>query len=158
MGANDKVAATFHPFSPLEVATARAYWNALQDQVNRVLANPTVWAALEAHQARQAMPQGLADAVAQWDQALDDAEGVYADTLSDFQADWGTWGRYALSWRMWASLTPGLTYAQVMATGRFILAARFACDWTPREAALVAQALLEGWQERISRSALTGLT
>lgn len=104
------------------------------------------------------LPEQHTQAVAHLDSALDDAEEVYADHLEAFRWDWGTWGKSALSWRLWASLTPGLTQQDVMGTARFILASRFACDWTPRETALVAQALLEGWQERISRSALTGLT
>jgi hypothetical protein len=108
------------------------------------------------YRARLLMPHGLAQAVSEWDRALDDAEDTYQEALSDFQADWHVWGRSAQSWRLWASLTPGLTEQDVVGTGRFILASRFACDWTPRETALVAQALMEGWQERISRSALTG--
>lgn len=144
MGANDKAAATFHPFDPPRPEFVKA----ITDQVNRLLADPTIQAAIAGMQARAVMPSGLAQAVSEWDRALDDAEVEYDEALWSWRAEWLTTGRWEITWRMWARLTPGLTDRDVLAAGQHIASCRFLCDWTYADVARVQVALLEGWQTR----------
>lgn len=132
-----------HPF---------AEWllKAVTDQVTRMLNDPAFRAAVEAHRAALAMPPGLAQAVAEWDRALDDAEATYDDALWGWRREWMRTGRWEQSWRMWARLTPGITERDVIASGTYIASCRFLCDWTYAEVARVQQALLEGWVARTS--------
>jgi hypothetical protein len=132
-----------HPF---------AEWlKAVTDQVNRMLQNPTIRAAIEAQRRAALMPPGLAQAVAEWDRALDDAEAEYDDALWRFRSEWLSTGKWAQSWRTWASLSLGITEADVMAAARHIAACRTLCDWSGQEVAIVQAGLLEGWAERQRR-------
>lgn len=150
MGANDKVAATFHPFDP-----GPAMASLLRPYVERVVGLVKMsWhlyqdAVLARQRELAAMPPGLAQAVTEWDRALDDAEGIYSDALDDLRTSWHQWERYAMTERMHAALDLGLTREGALERAGRVIALRFQRDLTLEQAAQVAVAILEGYASRL---------
>lgn len=145
MPTDDRLAVTIHPFAAdglrpyLErvLGIVKAAWAAYRDTV------------LARQRELAAMPSGLAQAVTEWDRALDDAEAIYADAVEDWRAEVYRWELFAQQERMRAALDLGLTREGALVRAGRVIALRFQHDLTLEQAAQVAVGILEGYASRL---------
>lgn len=130
------LAEALRPYVERVVAVVKASWEAYQSMV------------LARQRELAAMPPGLAQAVTQWDRALDDAEATYREALGAATDEWHRWKRYAMEERMHAALDLGMTREDALIRAGRVIALRSQRDLTLEQAAQVAVAILEGYASR----------
>lgn len=81
--------------------------------------------------------------------AVDDAEGIYQDAVTDLRYDLlGSLGQYTMRLRMWAASGYGVTEQQAMAEAAAQFRLRHVLGLTRDQAASVAVAILDGYASR----------
>ena len=82
------------------------------------------------------------------DSALDYVEQVMDESVAEFRHWARRLGQKSMEARVWAQLTPGLTWEDVSGRCTFVLAHRWELDWSEAEARELVMAYLEGWSRR----------